>query len=487
MARLNETKPPLISDLEDAIGTQFVISRPEDLLVYEYDGSIDKAMPGAVVVPGSTEEVMAAVRIANRHGANIVPRGAGTGLSGGAIPLKGSVVIALTRMNRIIEIDAGNRTALVEPGVVNIEISQAAAKFGLYYAPDPSSQRACTIGGNVAENAGGPHCLAYGVTTNHVLGIEVVLPDGEITWLGSDLRESAGFDLRGAFIGSEGTLGIATKISVRLLKTPETIHTLLAAFPSIDSASQAVSDIIASGIVPAALEMMDRNTIDACEPVFNPGYPADAQAVLIVELDGIMETVDDEAKKVETICNACGASELRSADDPDRRAELWATRKGAIGAMGTLAPNYYLVDGVVPRTRLSEVLGKVMDIGAEMELKIANVFHAGDGNLHPCILFDERDRDQVRRVIECGHRILELCVEAGGALSGEHGIGIEKQAYMPLVFSDADMEAMARLRPAFGAGDSFNPGKVFPGGAVHGETFGVEAISVGRTGTADVV
>ncbi len=480
-------KPPLIRDLERVIDPRFVIWRPEDLLVYEYDGSIDRSIPAAVTVPGSAEETAAAVRIAKRHGVPVVPRGAGTGLSGGAVPLRGSLVVAMTRLNRILEINAENKIALVEPGVVNVELSNAAAEYDLYYAPDPSSQKACTIGGNVAENAGGPHCLAYGVTTNHVLGLEVVLADGSITWLGSDMREAPGYDLRGAFIGSEGTLGIATKIAVRLLKTPEAVQTMLAAFRSLDDASQAVSDVIASGIVPAALEMMDRTTIDACETVYRPGYPPDAQAVLIVEVDGLAETVAEQSAKIETLCTGNNASEIRRAQDPQQRADLWATRKGAIGAMGTLAPNYYLVDGVVPRTKLRDALAKVMEIGAELNLKIANVFHAGDGNLHPCILFDERDPAQVRRVIECGERILEMCAEAGGALSGEHGIGIEKQAYMPLVFTEADTQAMSRLRPAFGAEESFNPGKVFPGGAVHGETYGVKETGFHRTGTADVI
>ena len=378
--------------------------------------------------------------------------------------------------------------ALVEPGVVNIELSEAAAEYGLYYAPDPSSQRACTIGGNVAENAGGPHCLAYGVTTNHVLGMEVVLPDGEIAWLGSDLRESVGFDLRGAFIGSEGTLGIATKVSVRLLKTPETVRTMLAAFPSLDSASQAVSDIIASGIVPSALEMMDRNTIDACEPVYHPGYPADAQAVLIVELDGLLETVDDEARKVEDVCSDCGASEFRRADDPASRAELWATRKGAIGGHGHARAE------LLPRRRRSPPDSTLRGARPRYGHRSGNGTYDRQrvprrgrqpAPLHSFRRTRPRPGPAGHRVRP--HRILELCVESGGALSGEHGIGIEKQAYMPLVFTDADIEAMSRLRPAFGAGDSFNPGKVFPGGAVHGETFGVEAIAVGRTGTADVV
>ncbi len=517
-----------IRDLEKVVGdTRYVVWRPEDLLLYEYDGSIDRALPGTVVLPGDAGQVAECVRIANRYGLDIVPRGAGTGLSGGAIPLRNSLVIALTRLTRVLEIDVENRIAVVEPGVVNLDLTHAVEKHGLYYAPDPSSQKACTIGGNVAENAGGPHCLAYGVTTNHVLGVEVVLADGSVAWLGGDARESPGYDLRGVFVGSEGTLGIATKVAVRLLRAPESVRTLLAAFRTMDDASQAVSDIIGAGIIPAALEMMDAVTIRACEAVYHPGYPADAEAVLIVEVDGLREAVAEQSAHCEAVLRRNRASEIRSADDPVKRAELWATRKGAIGAMGTLAPNYYLVDGVAPRTKLKEVMRTVRAVGDELGLTIANVFHAGDGNLHPCILFDERKPGDVRKVIEAGHRILQACVDAGGALSGEHGIGIEKQAYMPMVFTPEDLEAMARLRPAFGqtlipsegrqapgaegsnvvilspqgeesrsghpspqpspAGGEgersvspargegvtarrsrFNPGKVFPGGAVHG-------------------
>ncbi|MSQ07692.1 MAG: FAD-binding protein [Dehalococcoidia bacterium] len=503
-------KPQYIKDLEHAVGdARYVVWRPEDLLLYEYDGSIDRAMPGAVVLPGDADQAAECVRIANRYGLDIVPRGAGTGLSGGAIPLRNSLVIALTRLSRILEVDVENRVAIVEPGVVNLDLTTAVAKHGLYYAPDPSSQRACTIGGNVAENAGGPHCLAYGVTTNHVMGVEVVLADGTIVWLGGDAREWPGYDLRGVFIGSEGTLGIATKIAVRLLRAPEAVKTLLAAFRTMDDASQAVSDIIAAGIIPAALEMMDAVTIKACEAVYHPGYPADAEAVLIVEVDGLREHVAEESEQCEAILRRNSASEIRAATDAAKRAELWATRKGAIGAMGTLAPNYYLVDGVSPRTKLKEVMRTVRAVGDELGLTIANVFHAGDGNIHPCILFDERKPGDVEKVIAAGHRILKACVEAGGALSGEHGIGIEKQAYMGMVFTPEDLEAMMRLRPAFGqvldspseaegpgggqeyplplrrrperakgkrAGvrvqetrhSRFNPGKIFPGGAVHG-------------------
>ena len=490
---------PLISDLAEIVGDQYVIWKPEDLLVYECDGSIDKATPQAVVLPLTAEEVSAIVRISNRHGAYIVARGAGTSLSGGAVALRNSVVMALTRMTGLIEVDAENRVAIVEPGMINLHLSEQVSHLGLFFAPDPASQKTCTIGGNVAENAGGPHCLALGVTTNHVLGLEVVLADGSLTWLGGSQRESTGYDLRGAFVGSEGTFGIITKIAVRLLPKPETIHSMLAAFKTMDAASQTVTDIIAAGMVPAALEMMDRKTIDAVEPFYHPGYPADAEAVLIIEVDGLKESVEEQTELILRICNDNGAMEIREADDEATRAKLWETRKGAVGAYGAIAPTYYLVDGVVPRTKLREVLRQVDQIAAELNVTIANVFHAGDGNIHPSILFNERNPGEVQQAILAGARILEACVAAGGALSGEHGIGIEKQAYMPLVFTEEDLEAMARLRTAFiGDGDPddgpigvpslaerFNPGKVFPGGAVHGEAYGITAPSFRPTGTAD--
>ena len=474
----------MIAELVSVVGEEYVISDSDDLLLYEYDGSIDRARPSAVVLPGTAQEVAECVKIANRFDAYVVPRGAGTGLSGGSVPLENSVVLPLTRLNGVLEVDPDNRVAVVEPGLVNIDLSNAVARYGLYYAPDPSSQRACTIGGNVAENAGGPHCLAQGVTMNHVLGVEVVLADGEIVWLGGKSRDTFGYDLRGAFIGSEGTLGIVTKVAVRLMPKPESVKTMLAAFKSLDDASQTVTEIIAAGMVPAALEMMDRVTIDACEPVYQPGYPEDAEAVLLVEVDGLATTVAEQSSTVREICHNNNASEIREAEDQSERDALWATRKGAIGAFGTIAPAYYLVDGVVPRTKLRDVMRQIREIGEELELTIGNVFHAGDGNLHPCILFDGRDRAQVRRVIECGERILAACVEAGGALSGEHGIGIEKQAYMPLVFTDDDMAAMAKLRPAFGAGDRFNPGKIFPGGATHGAAYGISEHAFRPTGGA---
>jgi glycolate oxidase len=460
-------EPGLISELEGAVGAEYVVARSEDLVVYEYDGSVDKAMPAAVVLPSSTSEVSKVVAIAARHGVPVVARGAGTGLSGGAVAERGGVVLTVTRMNRILEIDTENSLAVVEPGVVNLDISNAAAVHGLYFAPDPSSQRACTIGGNVAENSGGPHCLAYGVTTNHVLAMEVVLADGSVHWLGDRTRETVGYDLRGMVIGSEGTLAIVTKVVVRLLKEPEAVRTLLAVYSTIEDASSAVSGIIAAGIVPAALEMMDSLCIEAAEEAVHAGYPKGAGAVLLVEVDGLAEAVEEEAADVETVCQSFNPMEIRTARDPAERERLWAARKGVLGALGRLAPNYYLVDGTVPRTKLLEVLSAIGEIGESVDLPIANLLHAGDGNLHPAVLFDERDPDELRRALHAGGEILKLCVASGGVLSGEHGIGLEKQEYMPLMFTDDDMLAMAGLADAFETRGMFNPGKIFPTGHKH--------------------
>jgi glycolate oxidase len=455
----------LFQELKTVVGPDYVVHQPEDLVVFEYDGSLDKALPLAVVLPATPEEVSRVVKIARSHGIPVVPRGAGTGLSGGAIAAKGGIVIALTRMTRILEIDTENRLAIVEPGVVNLELSMATAKHGLFFAPDPSSQKACTIGGNVAENSGGPHCLAYGVTTNHILGMEVVLADGSVTWAGGRTREAPGYDLRGILIGSEGTLAITTKAAVLLVKLPEAVKTLLAIYPRLNDASAAVSDIIASGIIPAAIEMMDDLAIQAAEAAVHAGYPADAGAVLLVEVDGLKESVEEESALVEEVCRRHNPMEVRTAEDAAQRERLWAGRKGALGALGRLAPNYYLIDGTIPRTKLVEVMARIKEISAESGLPIANVLHAGDGNLHPCVLFDERKPGDTERTLEIGGRILRLCVDVGGVLTGEHGIGIEKQEYMPFMFSEDDMAAMARLKLAFATDDMFNPGKVFPRGA----------------------
>ena len=459
----------VIRRLEKAVGRDGVLWRPEEVIAFEYDGTIERAQPQAVVFPISAEQVAQVVRIALDAGLPVIPRGAGTGLSGGAVAALGGVVVALTRMKRILEIDPMNRLAVVEPGVVNLELSQAVEPHDLYYAPDPSSQRVCTLGGNVAENAGGPHCLAYGVTTNHILGLEVVLPDSEIVWLGGHARETPGYDLRGLFVGSEGTLGIATKIVVRLLRRPEATRTLLAIFNEVDQASEAVSAIIGRGIVPSALEMMDREIIRAVEPALHVGYPMDAGAVLLIEVDGLRETVAEQAAAIKEVCLAQGAREVREAEEEAERERLWAGRKGSISALGRLAPNYYVLDGVVPRTKLPQVLRQVYETAERYGFPVANVFHAGDGNLHPNILFDERRPGETARVLEVGAAIMKLCVDAGGSISGEHGIGLEKRSFMHWIFSEADMEAMAKVKAAFGASDLYNPCKLFPTGKGCGE------------------
>jgi len=451
-----------IRELQAIVGDANVIFRPEDLLVYEYDGTIDRGHPSVVVLPDGVGEISAVIRIARQYDLPVIPRGAGTGLSGGALASEGGVVIVTSRMRRILEVDAVNRLAVVEPGLVNLDLSRAVSELGLYYAPDPSSQRACTIGGNVAENSGGPHCLAYGVTTNHVLGLELVLADGDIVRVGGWGRDRPGYDLTGVFVGSEGTLGIATKICVRLLPNEESVRTLLAIFDTVEQASETVSAIIADGLIPAALEMIDHPTIQAVEPAFHVGIPLDAGAVLLIEVDGLHEFVEEAAGIAKSICLEHGARDVRQAEDEAERERLWAARKLAIGALGRLAPNYYLLDGVVPRSKLPGVLEQAIAIGARYGFTVANMFHAGDGNLHPCVLFDERVPGSTERVLDAGGEILRVCVDAGGTITGEHGIGLEKRDYMPLIFTDADMEAMTRLKTVFRAGAQFNPCKAFP-------------------------
>jgi glycolate oxidase len=459
----------VVRGLEHALGKDAVLWRAEEQLAYEYDGTIEKALPQVVVLPTSAAQVAQAVRIALEAGLPVVPRGAGTGLSGGSVAALGGVVVALTRMKRIIEVDPMNGLAVCEPGVVNLDLSKAVEPYGLYYAPDPSSQRACTLGGNVAENAGGPHCLAYGVTTNHVLGLEVVLPDSTITWLGGKTRETPGYDLRGIFVGSEGTLGIVTKVVVRLLRIPEATRTLLGIFDEVDQASASVSAIIGRGIVPSALEMMDHEIIRAVEPALHVGYPMDAGAVLLIEVDGLTEAVAEQAAAVRDVCIAEGAREVRVAVDAADRAQLWAGRKGSISALGRLAPNYYVLDGVVPRTKLPQVLSSVYAICERHGFPVANVFHAGDGNLHPNVLFDERKPGETARVLEVGAEIMRLCVDAGGSITGEHGVGAEKRSFMEWIFSADDIDAMGKVKAAFGSNDLYNPCKIFPTGKGCGE------------------
>jgi glycolate oxidase len=452
----------VLNDLQRIVGRQHVVHQPHDLRIFERDGSISGATPEAVVLPSNRDEVVRVMKLAARQGIPVVPRGAGTGLSGGAITLKGGIALQLSRMRRIVEIDQEARTALVEPGVVNADLQQAAGRHGLFYAPDPSSQKACTIGGNAAENSGGPHCLYYGVTTNHVIGLEVVFADGSVAWLGGDAPDRVGLDLLGVMVGSEGTLGTITKVKVKLLPQPESVVTLMAAFPTIDTASHAVSAVIGAQIVPAALEMMDQVTIGAVEAHYRAGYPTDAGAVLLVEVDGLRESCGELCEAVRRILEQNEATGLRVAEDPAERELLWAGRKGAIGALGRIRPNYYLHDGVVPRTRLPEVLRRVTEIGEHYRLPVANVFHAGDGNLHPNILFDLRDPGILEQVEHAGEEMLYAVVELGGTLSGEHGIGIEKNAFMPWIYGPDDLDAMLRVKHVLDPRGILNPGKIFP-------------------------
>jgi glycolate oxidase len=452
----------VVRELRGVVGDEAVIVSARDLRIFERDGSIEGALPDAVVLASSTQQVAGVMKVAARHNIPVVPRGAGTGLSGGAVTVKGGIALQVTRMRRILEVDTAAQTALVEPGVVNQELSVVVAQHGLFYAPDPSSQKACTIGGNAAENSGGPHCLYYGVTTNHVLGMEVVLADGSVHWVDGDVPDRTGYDLCGILVGSEGTLCAITKIKVRLLRVPPSISTLLAAFPTIEAASQAVSAVIGHGIVPAALEMMDSVTVGAVEAHYHAGYPTDAGAVLLVEVDGTPESTRELTAAIGQILTENHGYGLREAQTPAERELLWAGRKGAIGALGRIKPNYYLHDGVVPRSRLPQVLSAVGEIGEHYRLPVANVFHAGDGNLHPNILFDMRDTQVLHQVESAGEEMLRAVVELGGALSGEHGIGLEKSAFMPWIYSPDDLDAMHRVKDVFDPGGLLNPGKIFP-------------------------
>jgi glycolate oxidase len=456
-------KPALRQELEAIVGRAGVLADPDELLVYESDGlTLFRALADFVVFPTSAEHVSAIVKLANRESLPFVARGAGTGLSGGCLPSEGGIVISLMRMNRVLEVDYDNQIAVVEPGLVNLHLSWAVGPRGYYYAPDPSSQQACTIGGNIANNSGGPHTLKYGVTTNHVLGLEVVMPDGEIVWLGGRTRDAQGYDLTGVFVGSEGTFGIATKVVVRILKKPQAVKTVLAVFDAVPKASAAVSEIIGRGLVPAAVEMIDQLTIQAVEDAFGCGYPRDAAAALLVELDGLRAGIETQAERIVQACRDAGAREVRTARDEAERALLWKGRKSAFGAYGRISPAYMVMDGVIPRTKLPYVLDRVNEIVAAHGLRVGNVFHAGDGNLHPNILYDPRNPGEEARVVEAGAQIMKLCAEVGGSISGEHGIGLEKADFMPFIFSAADLALMQRLKNAFNPTGLCNPGKVFP-------------------------
>ncbi|MBN9657471.1 MAG: FAD-binding protein [Acidobacteria bacterium] len=445
------------------VGPRGYLNRPEDLRLYEYDGGVDKARPEIVVFPRSTEEVSAIVRVAHRNGVPIVGRGAGTGLSGGAIPEKGGIMVGFSRMNRILEIDLANERAVVQPGVVNLDISLAVDADGYFYAPDPSSQRACTIGGNVAENAGGPHTLAYGVTTNHVLGLEVVLPDGTVVQTGAWWPDTPGYDLTGLLTGSEGTMGLVTKIVIRLMKKPECVKTVLAIFDSADDCALTVSEITARAITPAAVEMLDGCMLKMVEAAVHAGYPLDADGVLLIELEGVREAVEEQAEQVRQACEYCRAREFRVARSEAERQLLWKGRKNAFGAIGRVSPFYYVHDGVVPRTQIAPTLRRIGEISNHYGLTIGNIFHAGDGNMHPIILFDARKPGDLDRAQGAGFDILEYCIQVGGSITGEHGIGMEKVHLMDKQFSAESLDMMRRIRELFDPARLFNPGKLLPG------------------------
>jgi glycolate oxidase len=448
----------------ELVGPRGYLDRPEDLSLYEYDGSVDKARPELVVFPKTTEEVAAIVRITAQHGVPIVGRGAGTGLSGGAIPRAGGVMIGFARMNRILEIDIENERAVLQPGVVNLDITLAVQSQGFFYAPDPSSQRACTIGGNVAENSGGPHTLAYGVTTNHVLGLEFVMPDGSVHATGGKDQDGPGYDLTGLLTGSEGTMALVTKIIVRLMRQPEKVKTLLAVYNSASDAADTVSEITACAITPVAVEMLDGEMLRMVELATGAGYPMDAAAVLLIELEGLVEAVEEQTDRIREVCLRCGARECRVAKSAEERELLWKGRKNAFGAVGRVSPSYYVQDGVVPRTQVAPTLRFIAQVAERHKVRISNIFHAGDGNLHPIILFNSHLPGELDRAKAAGEEILTYCISVGGSITGEHGVGMEKNELMGRLFSADSLEYMGKFKALFDPAQLLNPGKVLPTG-----------------------
>ncbi len=461
----------LIESMQDILGDEGVVHEHEQLRTYECDGLMEyRVIPDLVVLPESAGQVQQVVRLCYEEGIPFVARGSGTGLSGGALPVKSGVLIVMSRMKKVLEVDIPNRRVVVEPGVINVWVSQAVADEGYYYAPDPASQIVSSIGGNLSENSGGVHCLKYGFTTNHVMEVEVVLPDGSVAHLGGGKAPDApGYDLLGAFVGSEGTLGIATKVTLNIARTPESVRTLLAGFDDTEGAGGAVSGIIGEGIVPAAIEMMDRLTMDAVEAAVHPGLPEEAGAVLVIELDGPEAEVESQFERVLEICEENGAVELRVAEDDEERALFWKARKAAFGAMGRISNDYYVQDSVVPRTALASVLHRINELSEHYGLRVANVFHAGDGNLHPLVLYDNAAEGEADKAHDLAGDIVMACLEAGGSLTGEHGIGEDKKKYMPKMFTDEDMETMQLLRCAFDPHQIANPGKIFPTPRLCGE------------------
>jgi len=452
----------MIEGLTRIVGKENVLSSETDLLLYGYDASLFKGKPDCIVLPGSTEDVSKIVKFAHASGIPVIGRGSGTNLSGGTVPTRGGIVLHFSRMNKILEIDIENERVVVEPGIFTLVLKNQLARYGFVYQPDPASEKVSTLGGNFGENSGGPHCLKYGVTTNHILGAEVVLSDGEVIQVGGKTLDNPGFDLTGILVGSEGTLGIATKLVLRIMPKPEAVKTMLAIYNTLEDAGRTVSAIIADGIVPATLEMLDRLTIKAVEESIHAGFPLDAEAVLLIELDGVKDGMERLAERIMEICKKNNVREVKAAKTEAERTQLWAGRKGAFGAIARLRPNYLVCDGTVPRTKLPEVLTKVMEVGKKYNLVIANVFHAGDGNLHPLILFDERNEEELRKVHLAGSEILKICADAGGTISGEHGIGTEKMKEMFFVFSPQDIAAMKKVKTAFDPNNIYNPGKVLP-------------------------
>jgi glycolate oxidase len=453
----------LLKRFRRIVGADGMLSDPDELLVYECDGyMVEKKTPDVVLFPTSTEQVAAIVKLCNEFDVPFIPRGAGTSLAGGTLPVGGGVMITLTRMRRILEVNLRDRYAVVEPGLVNVHLTQHLKGTGFHYAPDPSSQGACTIGGNVATNSGGPHTLKYGVTVNHVLGMEVVMPDGSVVELGGPAEDSPGYDLTGLFVGSEGTFGICTKVTVRITRNPAAYRTMLAVFETVSDATAAISNIIGAGIVPAALEMMDQGIIEAIEAAYQFGFPLDAGAVLLIEVDGLKVAVDVEAEKIIDICNESGAREVRRADSEKERQLLWKCRKQAFGAIGRLSPSYCTQDGVVPRTKLPEILETIEESGNRHGIRIVNVFHAGDGNIHPILLFDERNSEQMERVLKASDEILQKCIDLGGSVTGEHGIGVEKISFMNKLFSESDLDVMGTVRMVFNPQGCCSPHKMLP-------------------------
>jgi glycolate oxidase len=450
--------------LAQIVGPRGYLDKPEDLLLYEYDGSVDKARPEMVVFPRTTQEVSEIVKIAAEYGIPLVGRGAGTGLSGGAIPREGGLVVGFSRMNKILEIDLENERMTVQPGVVNLDMSLAVQALGFFYAPDPSSQRACTIGGNVSENAGGPHTLAYGVTTNHVLGLEFVLPDGTIHTTGGKELDSPGYDLTGLLTGSEGTMVLVTKVIVRMMRMPEKVKTILAIYNSPSDCADTVADITARAITPVAVEMLDGEMLRMVEEATHAGYPMDAAAVLLIELEGLTQAVEEQTEQIREACERCGAREFRVAQSADERDLLWKGRKNAFGAVGRVSPSYYVQDGVVPRTQIAPTLRHIAEVAKKHGLSISNIFHAGDGNMHPIILFNSHTPGELERAKAAGEDILRYCIEVGGSITGEHGVGMEKNELMDKLFSAESLDYIGRIKRLFDPDGRLNPGKMLPTG-----------------------